>query len=298
MSKKIPFLEKGDKIKIVSPAKGIEPALIFEAKEFWEKEGYVVELGEFCVGKYHYFSGTDEERKKDFQDALDDPEVKAIICARGGYGCVRIVDLINWSSFIRQPKWIVGFSDVTVFHQRIQRFGFDSIHATMPLNYKENTKEALQTMSDALSGKLETQSYAGNANNIEGSAKGRLLGGNLSIVYSLLGTDDQPDYSGSILFLEDLSEQLYHIDRMFFSLEKAGVLNQISALMIGSFTEMKDTEAGFGKSLEQLILDRVAFRKIPVAFDVPIGHINDNRAVVFGKEVSLIVSKNNVELSY
>lgn len=298
MNKKIPYLKPGDKIKIVSPAKGIEPALVFDAKDFWEKQGFIVELGEFCIGKYHYFSGTDFERCSDFQDALNNPEIKAIVCARGGYGAIRILDLINWSAFLLNPKWIVGFSDITVFHQRIQKYDFQSIHATMPLNYKQNSKAALQTLVDSLTGKLNSIQIEGNKNNIIGQTTGKLLGGNLSIVYSLLGTDDQPDYQGSVLFLEDLCEQLYHIDRMFFALQKAGILNQISGLIIGGFTDLKDVDSGFGKNIEEIILDRISFRNIPVVFNFPAGHIDDNRALIFGKEVNIEVKSNQVNLNF
>ncbi len=294
----IPYLQPGDLVKIVSPAKGIEPTLVFEAKDFLEKQGFKVELGASCVGKFNYFSGTDEERRSDFQDALDNPEVKAIICARGGYGCIRIVDLVNWASFIREPKWIVGFSDVTVFHQHIQKYGFQSIHATMPLNYKTNTPEALQTLMDSLTGKLRAISCPAHAMNVKGAAKGTLLGGNLSILYSLIGTDDQPDYSGSILFIEDLAEQLYHIDRMFYSLQKAGIINQIKGLIVGGFTDLKDTENPFGKSYEQIILDHCSYRSIPIVFDFPAGHIDDNRALILGREVSLNVSDSGVQLNF
>ncbi|MCE3296697.1 MAG: hypothetical protein K0R65_2411 [Crocinitomicaceae bacterium] len=294
----IPYLQPGDLVKIVSPAKGIEPALVFAAKEFLEEQGFQVELGEFCVGKYNYFSGTDEERTKDFQDALDNPEVKAIICARGGYGCVRIVDLLNWAAFIRGPKWIVGFSDVTVFHQRIQQYGFPSIHATMPLNYKSNSSESLQTLIDSMTGKLEQITIPGNELNIRGEAKGRLLGGNLSILYSLIGTDDQPDYNGSILFIEDLAEQLYHIDRMFYTLQKSGIINQIKGLIVGGFTDLKDTENPFGKTYEQVILDHCSYRNFPIVFDFPAGHIDDNRALILGREVTLKVGTGEVSLGF
>lgn len=295
---RIPNLKPGDLVKIVSPAKGIEPSLVFEAREFLQKQGFKVELGEFCIGKFNYFSGTDEERKSDFQDALDNPDVKAIICARGGYGCIRISDLLNWASFIRNPKWIVGFSDVTVFHQRIQKFGFESLHATMPLDYKTNTPESLQTLVEAMTGKLRGIRVPGKAHNIPGEAKGKLMGGNLSILYSLIGTDDQPDYNGSILFVEDLAEQLYHIDRMFYSLQKSGIIHQIKGLIVGGFTDLKDTENPFGKSFEQIILDHCSYRNIPIAFDFPAGHIDDNRALIFGREVNLKVDKNEVQVTF
>lgn len=295
---KVPFLKSGDKIKIVAPAKGIEAALVFDAKTFLEKQGFVVELGAYCIGQYNYFSGTDEERIKDFQDALDDPEIKAILCARGGYGSIRIIDLLNWSSFIRAPKWIVGFSDITVFHQKIQKFGFESMHATMPLNFKTNSPEALKTLTNSLLGKLDSIQIPNNSTNLLGKAAGKLVGGNLSILYSLLGTDDQLNYQDSILFIEDLSEQLYHIDRMFYAFQKAGIINQIKGLIVGGFTDLKDTEMPFGKDINELILEHFSYRNIPIVFDFPAGHIDDNRALVLGTEVELNVEEGGVNLRY
>lgn len=294
----IPYLKTGDRIKIVSPAKGIEPTLVFEAKDFLEKQGFKVELGISCVGKFNYFSGTDEERRSDFQDALDNPDIKAIICARGGYGSVRITDRINWDSFKRNPKWIVGFSDVTVFHQRIQKYGFESIHATMPLNYKINTADSLQTLLDALSGKLDRVTAPAARMNINGKATGRLIGGNLSILYSLVGTNDQPDYTDSILFIEDLSEQLYHIDRMFYSFKKSGILSRIKGLIVGSFIDLKDTETSFGKSYEDIMLEHCSPLGIPVAFHFPAGHIPDNRALILGREIELSVEDTDVRILF
>jgi muramoyltetrapeptide carboxypeptidase len=298
MLKNIPFLQAGDKIRLVAPAKAIDPVLVDEAKDFWEKQGFEVVVGKNTKGSFHYFSGKIEERLTDFQEALDDLDAKAIICVRGGYGCVQLVDLINWSSFILKPKWIVGFSDVTVFHQRIQRYGFPSIHGTMPLNYKQNSSEALKTMTNVLVGELRDIKINSQSINKIGNAKGNLLGGNLSIVYSLLGTDDQPDYQDSILFLEDLCEQLYHIDRMFFALQKAGIINQISGLIIGGFTDLKDVDGGFGKTLEQIILDHCAYRNIPIAFGFPAGHIDDNRALILGQEVELTVNFEETVLRF
>ncbi len=294
MNSPIPFLKKGDKIKLVSPAKSIEPVLVFEAKEFWEKQGFIVEIGEFCVGKYHYFSGSDEERLKDFQEALDDPEIKAIICNRGGYGCVRILDSISWDKFKENPKWIVGFSDVTVFHLFLQSKGIQSIHATMPLNYGENSQEALSTLVESVTGQNLHYNLKSNPKNISGKTNGILLGGNLSIIYSLLGTDIEIDYSDKILFIEDLSEQFYHIDRMFFALKKAGVLAKIKGLIVGSFTSLKDTEIPYGKNLEEIVLEHTKNLNIPVAFDFPAGHIDDNRALIFGKEINLEVGEKEV----
>jgi muramoyltetrapeptide carboxypeptidase len=287
----IPTLKKGDTIAIVAPAKAIEKEYIDFAVDFFEQQGYKVRVGKNCLNQYHYFAGTDEERLSDFQEALDNPEIKAIICARGGYGCVCIVDDIQWASFLNHPKWIVGFSDVTVFHQRINILGLPSIHGTMPLNFKENSSEALTTLLQHLEGNHQAISIPSHPMNIQGTAEGTLIGGNLSILYSLLGTDDEVNFQDTILFIEDLAEQLYHLDRMLFAFKKAGVLGQIKGLIVGGMTDMKDTAIPFGKSLEEIIVEHIKPYNIPLVFGFPAGHINDNRALVFGKKIMLEVAE-------
>jgi muramoyltetrapeptide carboxypeptidase len=294
----LPHLSQGDLIALVAPAKAIQADLVLEAKDFFELHGFRVEIGEYAMGHHHYFSGTDLERTVDFQQAIDNPDVKAIVCLRGGYGCVRILDRLNWASMLRFPKWIVGFSDVTVFHQRMQRFGLPSLHATMPLNYGSNSQEALYTMLDALHGKQAGFVLESQAENKPGTGEGQLTGGNLSILYSLLGTDDQPDYSETILFIEDLSEPLYQIDRMFYALAKAGILDRIRGLVVGGMTDLKDSEIPFGLDYKEIILSHFAYRNIPVTFDFPAGHIDDNRALVLGAAVRLTVTETEVKLEY
>lgn len=289
MNVTIPALQKGDLIYITAPAKAIEAECVTFAKNFFEREGFRVFVSEHCLGEHHYFSGTDGERAADFQKGIDNPEVKAIVCARGGYGCIRIVDTLEWAGMLRDPKFIVGFSDVTVFHQRMQRFGLESIHATMPLNFTSNSEESLSTLLSALKKEPYAISILENKWNKKGRAKGKLVGGNLSILYSLLGTDDQIDYMDAILFIEDLSEQLYHLDRIFYAFQKVGILERISGLIVGGMTDMKDTAIPFGKSYEEIILEHFQFRKIPIVFGFPAGHIEDNRAMVFGREAELKV---------
>lgn len=295
---KLTYLKPGDLIQIVAPAKAIEESHVVYARNFFEQQGYKVVLGAHCTGQHNYFSGTDEQRTEDFQKAIDNPEVKAIICARGGYGVVRIVDRIQWANQLRNPKWIVGFSDITVFHQQLQKFEQKSIHATMPLNYQENSPESLATLLQALEGKLSGIEIPGNSLNKKGTTEGELIGGNLSIVYSLLGTDIQPDYKGKVLFLEDVGEQLYAIDRMFFSLKKAGVLDAISGLIIGGMTDLKDTTATtIGMTLEEIVLQHFQYRNIPICFDFPAGHVNDNRALILGEMVQFEVN-SSVKLTF
>jgi muramoyltetrapeptide carboxypeptidase len=298
MNSMIPFLKKGDKIQLVSPAKAIEPMLVFDAKAYLEKQGFVIILGQYTMSTYNYFAGNDQERLQDFQDAIDDPEIKAIVCARGGYGSIRILDQLDWTKFSVNKKWIIGFSDITVFHLFLQSKDIPSIHATMPLNYSKNSPKSLKSLIDSFTGKLKNYEIKSSKENILGKAKGKLFGGNLSIVYSLLGTKDFPKSKNNILFIEDLSEQVYHIDRMFFSLKKSGVLSSLSGLIVGSFTEIKNTEIPFGKSYKEIILEHTKDLNIPVVFDFPAGHIDDNRALIFGTEITLNVEKNQIKLEF
>jgi len=290
-------LDKGATIRIVAPAKAIEEKYVVFARETLEKNGFNVQVADHCLGQYHYFSGSVSERLTDFQQALNDPSVDAILCARGGYGSVQLVDKLDWSMFMEKPKWIIGFSDITVFHQRLATMQIGSMHATMPLNFKENSPEAIDTLLFSLmNSKQATVSIPGSVKNRSGETEGVLLGGNASIVYSMLGTNDHPDYKGSILFLEDLAEQLYHIDRIFHALEKSGVLKQINGLIIGGMTDLKDTLVPFGQTLEEIILGHVAHYQIPVLFNFPAGHIDDNRALVFGDQVKLTVTPEKCTL--
>jgi muramoyltetrapeptide carboxypeptidase len=279
-----PYIRPGDTLAIVSPAKAIEPHYIDFAKSFWEAKGYRVKIGSHALGRNNYFSGTDAERLADFQEALDDPKVKAILCARGGYGCVRLVDRINWSGMLDQPKWVVGFSDVTVFHQYLNRLGVASLHATMPLNYEENTPEALTTLLTQLDGSWKALAWE-NDEPTSFSVTGELVGGNLAVLTGLIGTDAMPDYSGKILFLEDIGEYFYTADRMLYTLSKSGVLDNVSGLIVGDFSNMKDTEYPFGCDLKQLFKEHMKYRTTPLVFGLPLGHCSDNRAIVSGMSV-------------
>ena len=292
------LLQKGDLIAIVAPAKAIEHEHVHFAKAFFEKEGFRVKISENCLGQFHYFSGDIAERLHDFQTELNDPEVKAIVCARGGYGCVQLLDRIQWAAQMQDPKWIVGFSDVTYFHQRMQRHGIASIHGTMPLNFKENSEEALSTLINCLVGKRDDLSWESNGNNRLGEAKGTLVGGNLSILYALLGTDDQIDFENTILYIEDVGEAIYVIDRMFYAFSKAGVLDKIKGLVVGGMTNLSDTAVPYGKSYEEVILSHFDYRRIPIAFGLPAGHVDDNRALVLGSSVTFSVDQNGSNLQF
>ena len=291
-----PFLQPGDTIYITAPAKAIEESVVLEAKKTLETWGLIVRVAPHCLGRAAYFSGTDAERLADFQHGLDDPSIKAILCARGGYGCVRIVEELNWTAFQQNPKWIVGFSDVTVFHQKINQLGVESIHGIMPLGFTEGSMEAKETLHKALFGESIILEASPVKENCMGTAKGSLIGGNMTIIYSLIGTELSYTFKNKILFIEDIGEHIYKVDRMLHAFKLAGIFNQISGLILGGFTEMEDTDVPFGKTIEELISEQVVNLGIPVAFNVPIGHIPDNQAVVVGRTVTLTVTQTKSTL--
>ena len=280
------------KIQIVSPAKSIEPEKIDFASSWLSDAGHDVSIGKNAKGTFHYFSGTDEERLLDFQSALDEERTSAILCARGGYGSVRIIDRLNWSQFVRYPKVICGYSDVTVFHNRMNRMGYPSIHCTAPLNFKENSEEALSSLNIALLGGTNSYDFRGHDLNRIGEAEAKVVGGNLAILSTLCGTDDELDTDDRILFIEDIGEAIYAVDRMMWQLKKSGALKGLKALMVGGMTGMKDSAVPFGRSVEEVIADAAAEYDYPICFNFPAGHIEDNRAIIFGKKAHVEVSGN------
>lgn len=283
------------KIRIVSPAKHIEKEHITFASQFLTEKGFKVEVGQYALGQYNYFSGTIKERTSDFQAALDDESVDIILCARGGYGCVQLLDFLDFTAFINKPKLIVGYSDVTVFHNHISRlFNIPTLHATAPLNFRENTAESLASFINVLNEQPNQYDIKPEPLNIIGEYSGIVTGGNLAILCTLLGTDSDADYQDKILFIEEIGEAIYAVDRMLFSLKKAGKLNQIKGLIVGGMTSMKDSEIPFGSSVEEVIYSHVKSLNIPVCFGFPAGHIEDNRALVIGKKATLNVSPSNV----
>ena len=293
MSPSITFLKEGDLIRFVSPAKAIEAEFVEFAQEFLEKNGFRVLVGKHALGRWNYLSGTDAQLMSDMQEALDDPECKAILCARGGYGSVRILEKLNWAGFLREPKWLVGFSDITFFHNHIQACNLPSIHATMPLNFKENTAESLNSLVDALSGKPRIYEYpATNGYFKPGQAAGTLVGGNLAVLHALMGTPKKPEFRDAILFIEDIGEYLYAIDRMLYTLELAGVFDKISGLIVGCMTNISDSNPPLGFTLEEIIKEKTWYRSFPVCMNFPAGHIDDNRALVFGDLAKLEVEED------
>ena len=293
-----PSLKPGDLVYLCAPAKAIEEHYIVAAELWLASQGFKSERSKHIGGRHHYFSGTTLERLADFQAGLDHPEAKAIWCVRGGYGSIQLLDGIQWAQFIREPKWLIGFSDICVWHHKIQHLGFQSIHGTMALNVEKNSAAALKSLSSALFGNETNIELPNNPMNKNGQAAGTLIGGNLSILFSMLATPESYDFSDAILFIEDLAEHLYHIDRMMHALRKHGALDRIKGLIVGGMTDLEDTDVPFGMSLEELILSHFQYRKIPICFDFPAGHIDDNRAIILGSEIALFVVDSCARMSY
>ncbi len=294
-----PFLKKGDKIAIVSPARSISFEEVHPAIRFFQRQGLEVVLGTHVFSKDNQFAGSDDQRRKDLQQMLDDPSIRAVIAARGGYGTVRIIDRLDFTGFCRSPKWIVGYSDITVLHSHIHRhFGIETLHATMPKNMvSESPDDSVETMMNALFGYRIAYSYPKTALSREGIAEGILTGGNLSILCNLSGTPSEVDTAGKILFLEDLDEHLYHIDRMMMNLKRAGKLSNLKGLIVGGMSRMNDNPIPFGQTANEIIAAAVKEFRYPVCFDFPAGHMPQNLALILGRKVRLSVAKET-ELSF
>lgn len=287
MSIQPPYLKKGDCIAIVATARKISREELALAMNWLMGQGFEVKLGASIGLADRQFAGTDAERAADLQKQLLDPEVKAVLCARGGYGTVRVVDHIDWRSFVAQPKWICGFSDVTVLHAQAQKLGVASLHCTMPLNYNESAEAARswQSLIAALQGQPVDYDW-GTFRYLRGDGmSGKVVGGNLSVLYSLLGSATLPDFTGKILFLEDLDEYLYHVDRMMMGLKRAGKLEGLAGLLLGGLTQMNDNAIGFGKTAEEIVFEAVASENYPVAVGFPAGHQALNQALVLGGQL-------------
>ena len=294
---KPPILQKGDKIAITCPAKALT-APMFDAIKLLESWGLEVVLGETIDATFHQFSGTDELRAKDMQAFINDTEIKAIIAARGGYGCIRIVDQIDWTPLLHHPKWIIGFSDITIFHLQLQSMGLQSLHAQMPSTIKESSKEGLESLRKVLFGEDLSYQIKTSPLNRNGKANGVLIGGNLSLLIASLSSTSDVDYTDKILFIEDVGEYLYAIDRMIRTLDRAVKLSHLKGLIVGGFTAIKDNDIPFGFNPQEIINAVVSKYNFPVCYDFPAGHIEDNRALVFGRMVDFEVTGNQVELSF
>ena len=296
-----PYLQKGDTIGLVCPAGSMPVEKVSECIRVLNEEwGFTTKVGNTVGQLYHYFSGTDEERIEDFQHMLDDDNVKAILCARGGYGLSRIIDKIDFGQFKANPKWIIGFSDITILHSHIYRnYNISTLHAPMANAFNENgyKNEFVQSLRHALEGKKIKYQVPSHEFNRKGEAIGELIGGNLSLLAHLIGTDSDLKTKGRILFIEDVGEYLYNIDRMMYQLKRSAKLDKLAGLIVGGFTDMKDTERPFGQTVHEIIRDAVAEYDYPVCYDFPVSHGEKNYALKVGVGYKLKVGKNKITLN-
>jgi len=293
------YLKHGDTIGFLSTARKATAEELKPVIEFVKELGLQVKIGATIGAEHHQFAGDDALRISDMQNMLDDPDIKAIWCVRGGYGTVRIIDALNFEKFLEHPKWIIGYSDMTVLHAHINKLGVKSLHAPIAATVMNNTQESIDSIQTVLMGNPYAIEIA-NSNKLSryGIAEGRLTGGNLSILYSLCGSSSCIDTNGKILFLEDLDEYLYHIDRMMMNLKRNGLLDNLAGLIVGGLTDMNDNDTPFGKQAEEIIADAIKEYDYPVCFDFPAGHIDDNRTLVMGNRVRLTVSEGRVALEF
>ncbi|WP_242916127.1 S66 peptidase family protein [Pontibacter liquoris] len=292
-------LRPGDKIAIIAPARKITVPEIALAISTFESWGLEVVLGNTIGASYNQFAGDDAQRLQDLQHMLDDDSIKAIVCARGGYGTTRIVDQVDFSRFQQHPKWLVGFSDVTALHCHIHTLGLESIHAIMPVLFpKVGTAPSIETLRRALFGEEFIYTAAPHAFNRTGIATGQLVGGNLSMLLTLTGTRSDISTDGKILFLEDLDEYLYHIDRMMVHLDRSGKLANLAGLLIGDMSDMHDNAIPFGKTAYEIILEHTGKYRYPVSFGFPVGHEPLNLAMICGRTAQLNVNEIGVQLAY
>ena len=296
------FLVPGDLVAIIATARFVTEEDLQQAKDYLKIWGFEVILGQSVGAKHHQLAGSDAARAKDLQWALDHPQVKAIWCARGGYGTIRILDQVNFEGFKQHPKWVIGYSDVTALHARLQSLGWASLHAQMPLALGEKSEATAQTIGQALTGQSYTVAWPVTSRKDEtltrrvGAVTAHVVGGNLSLIYSLLGSEDSIDTRGKILLIEDLDEYLYHIDRMMHALKRSGMLRNLAGLIVGGMTDMNDHTIPFGYDTRQIIWAAVAGESYPVVFDAPIGHLADNRALPLGLPCSLSVTPDKAEI--
>ncbi len=290
--KRAEYLQIGDKIGIVASARKVNSLELKEAIDIFTHWGLESILGKNIFKEHHQFAGTDDERLLDLQTMLDDDQIKAISFARGGYGTVRILDKIDWTVFIKKPKWLIGFSDITVIHSYVtQNLSIETIHAIMPLNFDTASNEAIISLRKSLFGDSISYEINNHPLNRKGNTKAPIIGGNLSMIHTLTGSNADINTEGKILFIEDLDEYLYHIDRMIINLKRSGKLSKIKGLLVGGMTIMNDNTIPFGKEAYEIIQEHTAEYDYPICFDFPAGHFPDNRALILGRNVQLNVGE-------
>lgn len=282
-------LQKGDTVAICSPAGPIDPSKVHAAAAVLEKYGWKVKIMPHALGRNGNYSGTDDERFSDFRDAYADPEVKAIICSRGGYGVVHIIDRLNALDLTSRPKWVVGFSDISALHALMASKGIASVHASMAAQIAKGPDDPdNERLFGILEGKREVFSFPSDRLDRPGTASGKLLGGNVAVLADLIKTRYDILLPGAILFIEDVAEPIYKIERILYQLRIAGVLGMLNGLMVGQFTDYKP-DASY-KQMETMIADMVAPYRYPVAFNVPVGHVDHNVPLIESAQVTLKVT--------
>jgi len=296
-----PYLKKNDLIAIVATARKVTVNEMKAATDLFYSWGLKVINGQYLYGECNQFSGSDEQRAADLQFALDHKDIRAICIARGGYGTLRIIDNLDFSKFKKNPKWICGFSDITVLHSHINSMlNIETLHAMMPVNILsgKNNELAILSLKSALFGKKISYEIAPHPLNIRGNAEAVIVGGNLSLLYAMKGSVSDLNTNGCILFIEDLDEYLYHIDRMMLSLKRCGKLSKLAGLIVGAMTEMKDNAVPFGKTAFEIIAESVSEYNYPVCFGFPAGHMDDNRTLILGRKVKMLVDNNKVTVEF
>ena len=294
-----PILKHNDQIRIVSPSGSIHPELIDGAVKVLSSWGLQVTEGKFGRSEYGRFAGTKEQRIADLQEALNDPTVKAILCSRGGYGMAQIIDKLDFTIFAKSPKWLIGFSDITILHNVITNLGITSIHGIMAKQLTELPADSEQVirMKDSLFGNFPMYSIPLHKLNRAGEATGKLIGGNLSVLMALRGSQFDLPYQNNILFIEDIAEKPYHIDRMMQNLRFSGVLAQLSGLLVGQFSEC-DEDPLMKQTISEIILNAVSDYTFPVCFNFPAGHVDYNLPLILGANVSFVVKETEAELTF
>lgn len=298
-----PYLKPGDTVAIVAPSGVLNSKedIIGQATALLKSWKLNVVLGENLFSKSGHFAGTDEERAADFQKALDHPGIQAIWCARGGYGTVRILDKLRYDKFRVHPKWIIGYSDITALHNQLHNAGYESVHALMCTsldNDPEITRPNITSFKDVIFGKSIRYTVKGNAYNKTGKASGQLVGGNLTLLHTMLGSETSIDTRGKILFIEEIGEYAYHIDRMLQSLKRAGYFEGCKGIIVGSISKVRKNTTPFGRTIEEIILDAVEAYDFPVLFHFPAGHEDDNKALILGRTIDLEVKKDKAQVRF
>jgi len=297
------YLKSGDTVAIVAPSgilKGRERE-VQQAVDLLKSWGLHAIVGKHVFSKADHFAGTDNQRCEDLQKAMDDPKISAIWCARGGYGTVRILDKLDYTEFKKNPKWIIGYSDITALHNQFHNEGFESLHALMCVSLTKDLDEieaSVDTFKNALFGNQTNYNLRYSPYNKLGETSGQLVGGNLTLLHTMLGSNESIDTSGKILFIEEIGEYKYHIDRMLQSLKRAGYFDDLNGLVVGDMSKMKKNTTLWGTSVEQLILDALEEFDFPITFNMPAGHEKDNRALILGREINLKVEKNKTSITF